>query len=112
MPFAFNLYLPSKSNAYFSSAEINGKSYLVEIDEEKKKIWVNSENNSLLKLAKYALIHHQKEALQFQLNQLDYEIYQMISNSISKSKALSRNIKSLGDLANIKIKLPCQLIIL
>lgn len=106
---AFSLLplLPSAASPYLSNIRLDSKEYVVEVDELRKLIQTKAEDDGKAeKAAMKAFVSHQKSILHLQMNELDYEIWQLASGSISKSKDLSSKIKSLGDLFKVKLEIP------
>ncbi|MBU2523206.1 MAG: hypothetical protein KKE23_02865, partial [Nanoarchaeota archaeon] len=106
------LFFPSQLSGYFSEVKLNNEMHRVDINEDRKIIQLNAENEKVIKLSSVALINHQKRLLEIGLHELDYEIYGMAKSTILKSKDLSSRIKSIGNLFGAGIKFPWQAIAL
>ncbi len=85
--------LSSPAQAYTSRINVNGSIVEIEVCEDKNIIQGKAENWGVFKEASmHAFLKHQKEMLETEIKDLDYNTYKLAKDSASKSRIFSKKV--------------------
>jgi|GEM_PF-7070765 len=99
-------FLPFSSFAHLQRADIDGRNYIIEIDEKKKLIQIEAKEKVKGKQAHKAslesFLQHQRTELESNLEDLDYSTIQLVRSAAKESKSAARALNKLVSWLDLK----------